>query len=71
MIAEKTATPVEALQERILKLEQDLARVQAEFQNVKNDLSEMTPTGREHVSFEEAADGVLTGYSDLLKRLSQ
>jgi len=71
VIAEKTATPVEALQERILKLEQDLARVQAEFQDVKNDLSEITPTGRKHVSFEEAADGILSGYSDLLKRLSQ
>ncbi|GAA5131249.1 hypothetical protein JIN84_06510 [Luteolibacter yonseiensis] len=70
MIAEKTATPVEALQERILKLEQDLARVQAEFQDVKNDLAEVLPVIRRKAAFRKAADEVFTEYSDLLQRLA-
>lgn len=78
MIAQKTETPVEILQERVLKLEQDLARMQAEFQSVKEGLAEVAnpvQEGRSPLTRKEriakAKAEIFTEYDSLLTELAK
>jgi prefoldin subunit 5 len=78
VISEKIETPVEALQERILKLEQDLARVQGEIQSVKESLAEVANpvqetgvalTRKERIA--KAKSEIFTEYDSLLSELAK
>lgn len=78
MIAEKIETPVEVLQERILKLEQDLARAQAELQSVKEGLAEVAnPVQETAVALSrkeriaKAKSEIFTEYDSLLSELAK